>query len=199
VAPAGVVRRGRPRISLACSSRPTIRLRWEKSQRSNLNALALCLDVSPSRSTRHRLARRSPPGRLGGSSEAARLGSIRQRKGEDQRPPGTIVAPTVPLRRYLGAGTADHRCVRAEVLHCGAPDWTRTIGMLTYEQGRRAVSATPNACPRVTRAALMGGTFAESLQLGSATVPFARKRFQRNTEVRLCVHDDLSVGRRPGP
>jgi L-fuconolactonase len=29
-------------------------------------------------------------------------------------------------------------------------DWTRTIGMLTYEQVWRR-SATPNACPRTTR------------------------------------------------
>ena len=55
---------------------------------------------------------------LGRSSQAARLGSIRERKGEDQRRLHDV-APTVPIRRYLGAGTAGHRCVRAGSLHVG--------------------------------------------------------------------------------
>ena len=55
---------------------------------------------------------------LGRSSEAPRLGSIRERKGEDQRCLHDV-APTVPIRRHLGAGTAGHRCVRAGSLHVG--------------------------------------------------------------------------------
>ena len=38
--------------------------------------------------------------------------------GEDQRRLHDV-APAVPLRRHLGAGAADHRCVRAGSLHVG--------------------------------------------------------------------------------
>jgi len=39
-------------------------------------------------------------------------------RGEDQRCLHDV-APTVPIRRYLGAGAAGHRCVRAGSLHVG--------------------------------------------------------------------------------
>ena len=45
-------------------------------------------------------------------------GSIPKRQGEDQRRLHDV-APSVPLRRYLGAGAAGHRCVRAGSLHVG--------------------------------------------------------------------------------
>ncbi|MBV9154066.1 MAG: amidohydrolase family protein [Alphaproteobacteria bacterium] len=61
--------------------------------------------------------RRSPP-TLGRSTQAARLGSIRECPGEDQRCLHDV-APTIPIRRYLGAGTAGHRCVWAGPLHVG--------------------------------------------------------------------------------
>jgi predicted TIM-barrel fold metal-dependent hydrolase len=62
-----------------------------------------------------------PPGsarRLGRSAEAARVGSIRERKGEDQRRLHDV-APTVSLRRHLGPGAENHRRVRAGSLHVG--------------------------------------------------------------------------------
>ena len=112
---------------------------------------------------RHRpsrpLATDSPAGPrrcLGRSSKAPRLGSIRERKGEDQRRLHDV-APTVPIRRYLGAGAAGHRCVRG--LHCcmWGTDWTRTIGMLTYEQGVAPFRDTKRLS-ETDKSALMGGT-----------------------------------------
>jgi len=55
-----------------------------------------------------------------------------------------------PFRTTIsGSRCCGHRCVWAGSLHVGT-DWTRTIGMLTYEQGVAPFRDT-NACPRATR------------------------------------------------
>jgi len=76
-----------------------------------------------------------PPSRdvLGRSSQAARLGSIRERKGEDQRCLHDV-APTVSHTTISGAGTGVIDAFGLDRCMWGT-DWTRTIGMLTYEQG----------------------------------------------------------------
>jgi len=90
---------------------------------------------------------------LGRSSQAARLGSIRERKGEDQWCLHDV-APTVddiwePVLRVIDAFGLD-RCM-------WGTDWTRTIGMLTYEQGVTPFRDTKRLSEN-DKAALMGGT-----------------------------------------
>ena len=64
-------------------------------------------------------------------------------------------------------------------------DWTRTIGMLTYEQGVAPFRDTQRLSES-HKAALMGGTLQRESTAGSATVPFARNDFNvtRSTPLR---------------
>jgi len=113
-----------------------------------------------------------PAGRFGPIfPKLARLGSIQERKGEDQRLPCTMFAPTVPIRRYLGAGTAGHRCVRAGSLHVGHRPGRGRSACWTYEQGVTPVPRHQTPGPRNDKAALHGRNVCRKSISGSATVP----------------------------
>src|SRR3954452_12051289 len=96
-----------------------------------------------------------PRRRLGRSSQAARLGSIREPKGENQRclhmshQPFPYDDIWEPVLRVIDAFGLD-RCM-------WGTDWTRTIGMLTYEQGVAPFRDTKRLSEN-DKAALMGGT-----------------------------------------